>query len=363
MPIALLIGKHPISETDMPEIHHYAVPSGLWRTARRCFSGLLCAFAIGCAAAESDSVPTLRVGVLKFGTVNWSLDTLQAHGLPQKYHFNLQVVPLASADAGTVALQGGAVDVIVSDWLWVNRQRSQGIPVAFVPYSNAIGTVLVRDGSPIREVADLKGHTIGIGGGPSDKTWLLLRAYAMKKSGLDLNSQAKPVYAAPPMLNGLALAGQVDAALNPWQFDARLENHGMHPLISLAEILAGLGIDRPIPLIGWVFHSDWAAQNTRLLQDFLSAIAEANSILAQQDPEWERLRSLMKAEDPATFLALRSGYRKGIPQCTEPDYVSNVTKALHWLSEMGGEKWAGANAPLNDGTFWAGYRLPTCGKK
>ena len=37
------------------------------------------------AAAE----PLLRVGVLKFGTVNWELDVLRHHGLDRKHGFEL----------------------------------------------------------------------------------------------------------------------------------------------------------------------------------------------------------------------------------------------------------------------------------
>ena len=205
---------------------------------------------------------------------------MQAHQLAQKRGLNLKIVPLASGDASTVALQGGAVDVIVSDWIWVTRQRAEGLNYSFAPYSNAVGSVMVKGDGGIRNVADLKGKAMGISGGPFDKTWLLLRAYASKKYGMDLAAAARPVYAAPPLLNELALSGQVDAALNVWHYDARLEVNGMRPLIRLPEILAGLGVDKPMPLIGWVFREDWATQNRDTLERFLAASQEAKGIMA-----------------------------------------------------------------------------------
>lgn len=60
------------------------------------------------------------MGVLKFGTVSWELDTIKHHGLDAAEGIDLQVVELASNQATQVALQGGAVDMIVSDWLWVS---------------------------------------------------------------------------------------------------------------------------------------------------------------------------------------------------------------------------------------------------
>lgn len=324
---------------------------------------LLCAWlALAGLAGHAADVPTLRVGVLQFGTVNWELDVMQAHKLAQQRGLNLKIVPLASGDASTVALQGGAVDVIVSDWIWVTRQRADGMNVSFAPYSNAVGSVMVKSDGAIRSVADLKGHAIGISGGPSDKTWLLLRAYASKKWGLDLNSAARPVYAAPPLLNELALSGQVDAALNVWHYDARLEANGMRPLIKLPEILAGLGVDKPMPLIGWVFREDWANQNRDALERFLAASQEAKALMAKSDAEWERLRPLMRAEDNATFVALKNGYRNGIASCEPADSQATVAAVFKVLAETGGDKLVGKSRTLSEGTFWNGFKLPACPK-
>ena len=284
--------------------------------------------------AADGAAATLRVGVLQFGTVNWELDVVQANKLAQKRGLTLKVVPLASGDASTVALQGGAVDVIVSDWIWVTRQRADGMNVTFAPYSNAVGSVMVKTDSVIHSIADLKGKSIGISGGPYDKTWLLLRAYANKKLGMDLAGATRPVYAAPPLLNELALSGQVDAALNVWHYDARLEANGLRPLIKLPEILAGLGVDKPIPLIGWVFREDWANQNRETMERFLAASQEAKGILAKSDAEWERLKPLMHAEDNATFVALRTGYRNGIPSCEQPDAQSSIPQDRRELSAV-----------------------------
>ncbi|WP_293659701.1 transporter substrate-binding domain-containing protein [Rhodoferax sp. OV413] len=326
------------------------------------FTGLLLIWwAFSCHAAANSDV-TLRVGVLQFGTVNWELDVIKARNLAQKRGLKFKVVPLASGDASTVALQGGAVDMVVSDWIWVTRQRAEGNNFTLVPYSNAVGNLTVKGDSAIRGVPDLKGKRIGISGGASDKGWLLLRAYAIKKHGIDLSTSARPVFAAPPLLNELALSGQVDAVLNVWHFDSRLEAKGMGPLIRLPEILAGLGIDKPIPLVGWVFREDFAAKNPDVMEKFFQASMEAKSLMATNDSEWERLKPLMRAEDNATFGALRNGYRSGIPQCLEADYLSNVGQVFKVLAESGGEKLVGKSRTLSDGTFWSGFKLPVCPK-
>ena len=250
--------------------------------------------------------------------------------------------------------------MIVSDWIWVSRQRAESNLYTFAPYSNAVGAVMVKSDSGIRQLADLKGKKLGIAGGPSDKTWLLLRAYAQRKLGVDLTQFTEPSYAAPPLLNELALRGQVDAALNAWHYAARLEVAGMHPLIELPEILKGLGIAKPIPLIGWVFREDWAAAHTAAVKGFLAASYEAKAILASSDAQWDQLRPKMRAENDAVFNALRTKFRAGIPTCSDPATMTAVAATFKVLADTGGEKLVGKSKSLASGTFWSGFTLPPC---
>ena len=58
-----------------------------------------------------------------------------------------------------------AADVIVSDWLWVSRERGLGAKLTFYPYSSALGAVMVPNSSTIRTLADLKGRKLAVAGG------------------------------------------------------------------------------------------------------------------------------------------------------------------------------------------------------
>lgn len=313
---------------------------------------------VACAGEPKPMV--VRVGVLEFGTVNWELDVIQAHGLAKKRGIELKLVPLASADAPTVALQGGAVDIIVADWIWVARQRAESNAYTFAPYSNAVGSLMVERNSGIRALSDLKDKKLGIAGGPTDKTWLLLRAYAQRKLAVDLTRFVKPTFAAPPLLAELAMRSQVDAALNYWHYAARLEANGMVTLIDMPEILKGLGISKPIPMIGWVFHEDWAARNAEAVKGFLAASYEAKAILADSDAEWNRLKPKMRAENDTVFAALRTGFRKGIVTCSDQDTMTAVGTTFRILAEVGGPQLVGKSSELTAGTFWPGFRLPSC---
>jgi NitT/TauT family transport system substrate-binding protein len=311
-------------------------------------------------ALSATAAETVRVGVLAFGTVNWELQAMQNAGLDAANGVDLQVVPLASGDASTVALQGGAVDVIVSDWLWVARQRATGKPYSFYPYSKAVGGIMVPADSPVRQLADLRGKRLGIAGGPHDKSWLLLRAYAQQSLGENLAQMVTPQFAAPPLLNRLLEQGDLDAVLNYWHFGARLAAQGMREVIDTPTAVRALGVGQELPLIGWVFNSDWAQRRPEAIAGFLSASYQTKALLARSDEAWGALRTAMKAPKDSVFHALRTAYRAGIPHCLGDEQRQAAEQAFGLFVAHGGATMTGGLRELDDGVFWSGPRPQGC---
>lgn len=309
----------------------------------------------GCG--QQTSPDTIRVGVLEYGTVNWELATVQAHQLAAERGITLEIVPLASENALAVALQGDRVDLIVSDWLWVARQRAAGHLFQFAPYSLTVGAVMVDPTAGIDTVADLAGRKLGVAGGPVDKTWLLLRAYAKRKYGLDLEQAATPKYAAPPILNKLMLRGNLPAAINYWHYNARLRAQGAAPLITVQKMLKAFGITHAPPLLGWVFKQAWASEHSEALKAFLDATYAAKALLARSDDAWETLRDRVKPETEAVFAAIIAGYRAGIPQAYGSAQIQAARQLFDILAAEGGATLLGPARHLPDDVFWNGFRL------
>ena len=317
---------------------------------------LLCAIAgvgIGHAAETPSKV---KIGVLKFGTVSWALDTIQANGLDKAEGIELDIVPLASTQATTVGLHGGSVDIIATDWLWVSRERSSGGNFTFSPFTTALGSIMVPPNSPIKTLADLKGKRLGVAGGPLDKSWLLIVAYSLRTAKIDLRTETRQEYGAPPLLNERAKQGQIDAVLNFWPYAARLEAEGFTQLIGLEEVVRELGAKGEVSMVGYVFSEDWAKQNLAGVQGFLRAAAKADDLLATSNEEWDRLKPLMAENDPtfteATFEALRRRYREGIPERSVAENEADAKVLYQFLRELGGEKLVGPGTELAPGTFW-----------
>ena len=302
----------------------------------------------------------VRVGVLEFGTVNWELDVLKEHKLDVANNFELEVVPVASADAATVALLGGSVDIVVTDWIWVAQQRAAGQDHVLFPYSTAVGSLLAIPKANINTLADLKGKKLGVAGGAKDKSWLLLRAHAQQTDKIDLAKEADIQYGAPPLLNEVMQKGELDAVLNFWNFAARLQEEGLKTVITVPQVLEGLGIQKDLPMIGWVFSEKWAKDHEAAAKGFLTASYVAKKILQDSDEEWTRIRPRMKADKDSVFMALRDAFRAGIPACFGEKQQAAASQTFTLLAELGGKDLVGAVKELPQGVFYSGFSLPAC---
>ncbi|MGV8855842.1 MAG: ABC transporter substrate-binding protein [Devosia sp.] len=306
--------------------------------------------------AQSVPSQTLTIGVQESGTVQWEIQTIKALGLDAKHGLDLQVRPLADSRAGQIALQAGAVDVILSDFTWVSVQRHQGNMVTMVPHSLAVGGVMLAPESDIASVADLKGKTIGVAGGPVDKSWIILQAYYNKLTGSVLTDDATLNYGAPPLVNELLSSDRIQAGLNFWHWNARAKAAGLHELISVADMLRALGVSEQPPLLGWTFTDATASSKTKALTAFLDASFEAKSILLTDDATWDDLRELMgAADDAALFTQLRDDYRAGIVTRYDADHIDAAAQAFALMAKFGGSALVGDNPALAAGTFWRGY--------
>ncbi|CAI8719317.1 ABC transporter substrate-binding protein [Methylocaldum szegediense] len=303
-------------------------------------------------AQAAPSGSTIRIGMLAFGTLNWELAVIQEEGLDKAQGIAVETMPLASSEAGKIALQGGSVDLIVSDWIWVANQRGQNADVTFLPYSTSHGALVVPADSPIRNIGDLKGKRLGIAGGGLDKNWLLLRALAQKEYGLDLERSAEKVFGAPPLLNQQLQQGKLDAVLNYWNFAAKLEAQGYRRIIDGRGILQGLGIEDDVPSLGYVFREDWAKSHEDALSAFLKASDTAKKSICESDAVWRKIVPLTQETDERIQNHLRHHYCDGRIKNwgeTEKKAAAEIYELLH---RYGGERLTGKSGILPDGVFW-----------
>jgi NitT/TauT family transport system substrate-binding protein len=100
-----------------------------------------------------------------------------------------------------------------------------------------------------------------------------------------------------------------------------------------------------------VFFESFAAETPELIAAFADASRAAKELL-KDDAEWERIRPLTKAEDDATFEALKRRFRDGIIERWGEEERADAAEVYAILAELGGEQLVGGATELAPGTFW-----------
>jgi NitT/TauT family transport system substrate-binding protein len=295
---------------------------------------------------------TIRIGVQATGTLEWELRILQDNPQLQSPDFELHLQPLATAEAGKIALQSGAVDMIVSDWVWVSSLRATGADFTFYPYSTTTGALMVADNSPIHSIANLKGKRLGIAGSELDKNWLLLQALGQKEQ-LNLNESVEKIVGAPPLINEQIKQKRVDAVLTYWHFAARLEAQGYRQLIDGRGLLKGLGVTENVPSIGYVFRQSWAEKNQQAIISFFKASKQAKNSLCTSDQAWQKVLPLLHADDVLTQSKLRQRYCEGVVVEWGEKEQKAARQIYTLLRAVSNNRLTGQSENLQPGTFWA----------
>lgn len=314
---------------------------------RRTFLASAAAF----AASTARAALVVRLGILQFGTLQWIADIIRRHDLDTRHGFALQTTMLANTDAGRVSLMARASDIVLSDWPFVAVQRAGGTNLSFAAFSSSSGGVMVPPASTIRTLGDLRDKKLGVVGGPADKSWLVVRA-AAHLQGIDLATDAHPVYGAPPLLGAKLQQGELDAVLTFWNFAAKLEAAGYQQAISVADCIKALGISPQISMLGFVFHDDWAQSNRSAIDGFLAAVQDAEHLLAGSDTEWNAIRPLMDAPDDALFDGLRTRFTDGQICADAGEQLRGAARLVAVLRETGGAQATGGIETLPPNVFW-----------
>jgi len=304
-----------------------------------------------CMASGAEAADRLRIALQKTGTASWEMEVIKARGLDKAANLNIETIELASTEAGKIALMGGGADMVVEDWLWAARERALGDKLLFIPYSTALGAVMAPNDSPIHSVADLAGRSIGVAGGPLDKSWLMLRAVALG-SGLDLAKEARPSYGAPPLIAEKLVQGETEAALEYWNFSADLEARGFRRAIEMADIQKALGASGPVAMTGYVFSEAFAASHKDVLRRYFAAAAEARKILAEDPSAWAPIKARLRLKDDAALAVYRQRYLEGVPKRTIAEEAADARVLYRRLAEVGGETLVGKARELDTGLFF-----------
>ena len=312
----------------------------LQASRRAVISGALASALVG--PARAAGLPAFKVGTLPYGTAHWLIETITSRGIDVACGVRIENVPLASNEAARVSFLSSSVDTIVNDLLFAARLKAEGRSVRFLPYSSTEGALMVPAASPIKAIDDLKGKSIGVAGGPLDKSWLLFQA-AARQRGIALAQEARPGFGAPPLLAAKVESGELDCGLLYWSACARLQAKGYRRVVSVEQVATTLGAKGEIAFVGFLLGDNGAAPT---LEAFGRAIRRGNAALAASPEAWTAIRPLMQAPDQATFEALKTAFLNGVPHKPRAEEIADAQSFFAVVAKLGGSALVGGATSL-----------------
>lgn len=291
---------------------------------------------------SAQDLPTVKVGILSYGTINWEIDTIKHHQFDKKHGINVEAVKLTTKNAAAIALQSKAVDVILTDLFWVIKQ---GGKFKMHPTHKLSGGVYAQ--SADIKIAQIK--TLGVAGGANDKNLLVFLAY-LNAQNQALGAELK--YGAPPLLNEMMLGGKIDGLINFWHYNARLEAAGLKNILSTQSMLTELGIEADVPLLGWVFHADFVERSLEQVESFIAASNDAKArLLSDGADDWARLKPQMQTKSDAEYLALIKHYPATILLDDDAQMQSSAKQLFDVVKSLEGQNLFKDNELFPTGIF------------
>jgi NitT/TauT family transport system substrate-binding protein len=215
-------------------------------------AGLLCA---GTAQAQTK----ISAGMVAHGPPQWPQYVAEEFGWLKQDNIDLDLITVGAG--GVQQVMGGSLNIAHSGYPDFARAALQGAPVRIV-ISDFVGSPYAVFAKPaIKQIADLKGKLISIGG-PNDITLIYIKPF-LASAGLK-TSDVDFVYAKAAGDRFAALAsGAIDASiLNPPTYFKAIAG-GFNNLGDTKSYAEG------IPFTVWGANSAWASQH----QDTLTAFA------------------------------------------------------------------------------------------
>jgi NitT/TauT family transport system substrate-binding protein len=239
--------------------------------------GLVLACGVVLASWPAGAAATLRVGNDAPASMGYcALNIGIERGVFRKHGLEIEASDLFGAAKAQEAMVSNNIDILLGSGSEM-RFIAKGVPelaVAVVVGPPSLVTLVVRADSPIRQPADMKGHTLAITTAGSLSDWLaheLVRREHFAAGDVKLAAMGSN-----PAEVAALQSGQVDGAIVETSIAYTLEERGQaRVLLQFAKLLPdfiSLTIFAHTPLI---------AQHPDQLRDFLAAWFEAEDVMRQ----------------------------------------------------------------------------------
>ncbi|KTT27642.1 ABC transporter substrate-binding protein [Pseudacidovorax intermedius] len=302
------------------------------KNALRTLAGGFAALLLAASAAHAQPKPagdggTVRIMINPAGTMGIAPAVIKKYGLDRKHGFTLETVPYADQKSATAAIQSGAAEMVVFDWLAAARLRASGTPiVGIAPFLTYVNSVVVPKDSPLKTLADLKGKRVGV----QSKTgfdWIIMQAAAKQLYNMDIGKDAEVREGAVPLLRGLIEKGDLDAT-QMWNSLApeMLASGRYRTLVTIRELAQQMGLPT-VPFLFFSMREDYAKAHPGNARAFAAAYRDAVDILMNQDDVWQEHGERLKLS-PESLVFFKQQVRRDLLKQFTPDMTRGLEATL-----------------------------------
>jgi NitT/TauT family transport system substrate-binding protein len=270
---------------------------------------------------------TIRVGVVP-SAASAPLFLARAKGFFEQEGLTVEPHMIVSGAHAVPKVAGRDLDLAQTDYLATLRAADHGMPIKIVGslYQSQPGTtgLVVRAGSPLRSVADLKGKKIGVSFLRNVEE-LALRA-TLKRAGLRMSDVHLVETPLPEMINGLE-KGRYSAALlvEPFITQGAVERRTRSLADPMTGKFAGLHV------AGWMATDDWVLRNPATLAAFRRALAKAHRLIASDLGQVEEILPHYVKIPSAEARKIKHGAYPATPDLGELRRLADLAHEAKWL--------------------------------
>jgi NitT/TauT family transport system substrate-binding protein len=203
-----------------------------------------------------------------------------------------------------------------------------------------MGGMVTAAGSGISHLSHLPGRRVGLIRA-NDKNWIVIRAAFRHRHGSDVHEQAVVKEAlSKTTLTEWLKAGEVDAAVLPWQLVPRLITGGrFHKVCDVLDLISELGA-ASVPTTFFVVQPAFASSRPELISAFRAAYTDAVDLMRADETVW---RGAVAGPDdsPDILAALRLSWLRRIQYEWGPDDSAHLECLFERLKAIAGEKALG----------------------
>ncbi|WP_277349940.1 ABC transporter substrate-binding protein [Nonomuraea composti] len=299
---------------------------GFRRLSALCVAALVLT---ACGGGGNSAPPTngrekteIRIGMLplpEVAPIQIAIDKgyFTAEGL------KVQTELISGGAAAMPDLVSGKIDILHSNYVSALLASASGtvkIKIVGAAYTAQPGNFLLmtKKGSPITEIADLKGHTVGVNTLNNIST--LSVSALLKTAGLrpeDVKFVERPF----PEMAGALDSGQVDVALLPEPFhQAAAKTLGA---VTLTDIFSGTLTD--FPIAGYLVTDAFAQQSPKTVAAFQRALRKATELARSDSTQVTAALLKYTKIDQATASTMKLG---GFTTTVDPARVQRVADLM-----------------------------------